>query len=114
MRPSSVKVGYLTFEVLYVSDRKWRKLEFLDDRACGQTSGALATIWIRTYKDQEEAVTREVLLHELLHTVFYVSSLGAIRPRKKEWEEIVVRTMSPLLLCLLQENPDLADYLNGV
>lgn len=113
MRPSLVKVGHLDFKVKYLPDKEWQKDEDLEDSAMGLTECTSARIWIRLFDNQNETVTREVLLHEILHAIFYVTSLSEIRPNK-DWEETSIRAIAPTLLSVLRHNPKVSIYLSGV
>lgn len=54
---------------------------------------------------------RETLMHELLHVVCDVTGLHTEWGNRKE--ERIVRRLSPMLLELLQRNPDLVKYLTA-
>lgn len=115
LRPLALKVGYLSFRVEYVTDYEWQKRTDLDDSDSGQMQGYTATISVRVYDGQDEDVTREVLLHELLHAIFYVTSLTTKNPKlMDDWEEETIQAVSPTLLGVFKDNPELSDFINDV
>jgi hypothetical protein len=54
----------------------------------------------------KKSVAKETLLHELLHAVVYPSLNG-----KTATDEDFVTSMAPVLLQVIQENPELLEYL---
>jgi hypothetical protein len=57
--------------------------------------------------DQSTVVARDTLLHEVLHAVIANTSLGLGRKA----EERLIRTLSPQLLAVLRDNPQLVLFL---
>lgn len=112
-RPTEIKVGYLSFSIKYVSDFVWTKQKDLDQNASGLMEGVSGKIWVRLTTNQHESVTKEILLHEVLHAIFFVTSLYAAKPGK-DWEEYTVRHTAPALLDVLVSNPELTKYLTSV
>lgn len=111
-RPTRIKVGYLTFNVDYLTEAGWKKAGH-DDDAGGHMEGYTGTISVRVQSaKQHEDCTREILLHEIMHACWYVA--GFFSENLKEFDDIeessILRT-SPILLSVLQDNPDLMAYL---
>lgn len=113
-RPTSLRVGYIDFTVEYLEEADWEAQGFPDSDG-GQTNGSQARIVIRQPEKQHEIHTKEILLHEILHAVFYSSGLtieGGLR-QVEDIEEHVVGRLSPVLLQTLRDNPELAAYLQS-
>lgn len=113
-RPDAVRVGYMIFDVKYLSEKQWKAAD-LDDQDAGNCEGWKGLIRIRLQGDeQHETATRELLMHELLHACWYVAGLFATDLRKlDDVEEDIVRVTSPVMLQVLRDNPDLMAYLQG-
>lgn len=61
--------------------------------------------------NQSESSKRDTLLHEVLHCVTFVMGMGKTIEEMPE-EELVLR-LSPQLLSVLRDNPELLSYLTG-
>lgn len=113
-RPTSVKIGYITFGIEYLSDDQWKEKEFSDDDG-GRCFGAEATIFVRDNGKIDQIHIREILLHEILHACFYSSGL-AIEDNlrvQENIEEHVVWRVSPVLLDTLRSNPEVSRFLES-
>lgn len=64
---------------------------------------------IALHPAQSADLKREKLLHEVLHAAFFAA--GGFPGGDDEQEEAVVRTLSPLLIEVLRDNPALVAYL---
>lgn len=65
---------------------------------------------IRLDAQRPESAVAETFLHEVLHCVWSMTSLGAEKDLDEQ-EEAVVTALAPWLLELIQRNPDLMAYL---
>lgn len=61
--------------------------------------------------DRPLMLTREIVLHELLHAVIAISGTRAVMEMDSEYEESMIAVLSPALLCVLRDNPALMDFL---
>lgn len=114
-RPTKIKVGYITFDVIYLDDEAWAANPELSDGDAGQTNGSRAEIHVRLATGQHEIHMKEVLLHEVLHACFYASGItieGTLRVQD-DIEEYTVARVSPVLLQTLRDNPQLSKYLES-
>lgn len=112
-RPTIIQVGYIPFDVTYLDDEAWDK-KGLDLGDGGQCNGAKGTIDIRD-TDQHPIHVKEILLHEVLHACFYASQMTIENRlhREEDIEETVVGRLSPVLLQVIRDNPDLVDFLRS-
>lgn len=60
---------------------------------------------------QSPASMRDTLLHEALHAVWWVAGGEKLLDMDKDAEEQLIRLLSPWLLCLLRDNPDMIKFL---
>ena len=95
--PKTIKVGAHVYSVL----RK-TKTQMPDDLG----SCDVDTLQILIRQKIRKSVARETLLHELLHACTYPSFLG-----KTLTDEDFVEAVAPVLLQVIQDNPDLLAYL---
>lgn len=100
--PTSIKVGPFRFSVS-LDGRRMSEVA-VNRQRIGQTDLIHGTIHIEP--DMPEQHQRETLLHEVIHAVHYVVNA----PEKMTQEEAVSNT-APMLLDVLQSNPDLVAYL---
>ncbi len=103
--PSRIEIGPFTYKI------KERK-HVVNDRGeplDGKLSFQNHVIHIR--KSLTPQAKRETLIHEILHGIWgiTVSALSDITPT----EEHIVYLMSPLILTVLQKNPDVAKFILG-
>lgn len=97
--PKMVHVG--------VSDYRIRQVKRLD--VLGETDSNNAEILLK--KAQAPSVLRDTLVHELLHAVVYASGYFKVADLDRTSEENLVVTLSPWILAILRDNPDLVEYL---
>lgn len=65
------------------------------------------------YDDRmHQSALRETLLHETLHAVWAATGLPAVEGANDE-EEVIVASLSPLLLGVLRDNPRLVTFLTA-
>ena len=95
--PKTVKVGAHVYTVL-------RKPASMLKEQLGECDFDKLIICVR--KQLRKSVAKETLLHEVLHATTYPSL-----NEKTATDEDFVTAMSPVLLQVLQENPDLLEYL---
>jgi len=96
--PKSIKVGPHTYTVL-------RKQASAFDEAIGFCDNNSLQIWIK--KRLRKSKAQEILLHEVLHTV----TLQCLDGVKELGDESFVTATAPVLLQVIQDNPDLLEYL---
>jgi len=96
--PASVKVGPHWYKIL----RKPKKL-MPDD--LGSFDSTTLQIWVRQRLRKSKAA--EILLHECLHACLHSVANGV----SQNEEEDFVGGTSPVLLQVLQDNPELVEYL---
>lgn len=113
-RPKSVRVGWLReVKIHWLSNKKWRKHESLDDHEGGCFFGGSKEIYIRLVDDQHEDLNRETLWHEIIHAVYFETNIVNTQNviRHKHMEEAVVGSLSGPLLAVLRDNPKILKYL---
>ena len=93
--PSNVKVGYFDYDIKEDSNLI---------EALGQTK--LDKLTIQIDPNYPEQIIKETLLHECLHAVLRGTYIVS-----DETEEKLVSIMSPALMLLVKDNPDLKKYL---
>lgn len=92
-----VKVGPFRYRV--------RRTRRMDENLYGHCDHEKQEILLRAGLVHDQAA--DTLLHEVLHAVFFVSHNG--RPPKRE-EKLILR-ITPVLLAVLRDNPELIAYL---
>lgn len=115
VRPTSLKVGHTTYKIQWWSEKKWLKRD--DPERSGSTWYGVAKIRLRLetsgHAIQEDAL-RETLLHEILHACWEQANLGGRgKIEDNELEELIVASLSFPLITVLQENPDVVEYLHA-
>ena len=96
-KPKKIKIGPYTFEVFF------RKPKSKD-------------VGFVSFKKQEISVTpgkldamQEVLMHEALHAILWVSGVSAAWDEDEE--ERLVGALSPYLTTLIKENPEFTNFI---
>ena len=97
--PASVKVGYIDYEI-----RLWSALEAQSSHRLGEADHL--TQVIRVSQALAPRAFAEVLLHELLHALFYVYNI-----QDEDREERTVGTLSTAIAAMWRDNPELVAYL---
>lgn len=114
VRPTSVKVGHMTYGIKWVSEKKYMKKHGTDSG--GMTVSLTNTIYIRLGEDglmASEDRLREVLCHEILHTCWHMGSMAeyAGKVDEDELEEWNVANLAPHLMTVFSNNPHIVEYL---
>lgn len=102
--PRLIKVGPFYYEV-----KRWKRMPADNSEAWGMCDRATNVILLSEVPGPQKQ--REVLLHEVLHAIYGTTGLCS---KDNVPEEMVVTDMSPALLQVLRDNPDLVDYLVAV
>ena len=80
----------------------------------GKTDSSTKTITI--YKCKNDEITRETLLHELLHVVMEDKAEAVFNfesdTKSYDKEENLIRLISPVLMQLIVDNPELWQFLS--
>ena len=66
-------------------------------------------IWIE--ECQAAGPMAETVLHEVLHACWDKTTLSLLPSTDSDVEEMIVKSLTPVLLDTLQRNPELVDYL---
>ena len=105
-KPVKFKSGCFNWKI------KWS--EETAEELYGKTDHTTKTVTI--YQCASDEVTRETLLHELIHVVLEdkVEAIFNFDPDKKDFdkEENLVRLVSPALMQLINDNPELVRFLS--
>jgi len=109
--PSRIAVGPFTLKVDTSKKAQERIDRDNDGPLYGMWDGRQATILLSTRS--AETITRETLLHELLHAIIELSGAAAVHIKDSDEEEGIVRALTPMLLDTLRRNPRLIEYLRG-
>lgn len=109
-RPESVRVGFSVYRVEWLEDKDWPEENKEDGGLC---YNGKALIQIRTNPLFDESIMRECLLHEVMHAIWFHNGLATRPPKGNEddREEIVIGSLSPGILAVVQDNPTLFEYL---
>jgi hypothetical protein len=112
-RPTSVKIFFLTYRINYYTEPEWLASP-LDNDLAGQCDSNASCMHIRISPSIHEQMLREVVLHEILHAIWWHMGLrdNPIQADDVEAheEEHVLRT-SHGLMPVMQENPKLMAWL---
>ena len=96
--PKTIKVGPHVYSVL-------RKPASTLGENIGHCDSSSLQIWVKQRLRKSKA--QEILLHEILHALI----LQALDTEEKHDDEAFVVVVAPLLLQVIQDNPDLLAYL---
>lgn len=113
--PSEIKIGAYTYKV-YNDVESWERLLAFDEDAVAVVgSTVLLRAEIYVMPGMPFHVTRDTLIHEILHAIFNQTDLiGAIYalefPDNVVLEEHLVRGITPWLTTVMVENPELLAY----
>lgn len=99
--PIAIKVGATTYDVA-VKKR-------LPENRYGDTRNGIASI--RLNKVMTLGPTQDTLLHEVLHAVVHVSGMQNVLEFSDESEEKMIRILTPWILGVIRDNPELIEYL---
>ena len=103
--PETIRIGPHTYEIRHDPETAKRV------RAAGHAGNSEASqLLIQLDVDLPHTQLADTLLHEALHCMWNQTSLPAGLSAE---EEAVVLALSPLLLGVLRDNPELVAYLTG-
>lgn len=106
MPPSQIRILHLTIPVVWDAARLLR----ITENEGEALHGIYQQNTIYVSPAGPEPRKKETLLHEILHAIIDQTAL-ATGPLSGDNEEIVVRTLAPLLLHTLQNNKAIVRYL---
>jgi hypothetical protein len=110
-RPTKVLVGGLVYRVKYdeasLKAAKARELEDLNGHCANDQ------LLITVDGSMAEPNVREILLHEILHACHWAAGAPLTLMKEDDPEEGLVRVLSPRLMGVLRNNPDVLEYLLG-
>lgn len=111
-RPDHVFIGHMTFRIEYLNQDEWDAANENPDMV-GSARHLQGSIRIRLVSNMTDSNIREVLVHEILHCIWSTSMLNQTHVHfpDKDREEEIVAVQSPLLLFVLQNNPEVMAYL---
>jgi hypothetical protein len=107
--PDHVDIGPFRYTIIRDERARLRMQEATQTLLLGHTD--LDNLTVIIGEKMPAGLARETLMHELLHVVCEVTGLHEKWGKSKE--ERIVRRLSPMLLELLQRNPDLVKYLTA-
>lgn len=117
VRPKSVRIGPHVYKILY-SQKSWRKYlgKTAEKQYAGKTHTLRNRIFINAFS-MSLSQQQETLLHEILHAVLAVTGwtddeYGWPTESRDLIEEHLIRQVAPIFLQILQDNPDLVEWLN--
>lgn len=105
--PTGIKVGA---QHLTVKTEQAEEME--RDGIDGRYRGSIALIQIRG--DRPIQAIRDTLLHECLHAILFIDGICSALGLNHDKEEKLVGLLTPRLLALLRDNPQLVAYLTEV
>lgn len=105
-KPTKFKSGCFNWKIYWSEEQA--------DEIYGKADTHTKTVTI--YKHKNEEMLIETLLHELLHVVMEdkAEAIFNFDPDKKDFdkEENLIRLISPVLMQLINENPELIRFLS--
>lgn len=113
--PKRINIGGFKWTIKFVHDKKWQADNRLKDDEGGCTWPGSLQLWIRYDEEINPDVVREVIMHEVLHAIYFHTgtSVGVEHVKRKQIEEYCVSAHSPVLFAALRDNPRLLAYLMG-
>lgn len=112
-RPTSVKVLTIEYNIRWLDEDEWYG-ERMDPDALAMTERDKALVSMRADGTAHEDSMRATLLHELLHCCTQATRLDRYITQVDDAEEFFIGQMSPVLMSLLNDNPDVVAYLLSV
>lgn len=109
-RPTRIKVLTVTYEVQWLTEDQWYA-NHLDGDAVGLTSRDGGEILMRTDPTTNEDSLRATLLHEVMHACTQTTRLDKHLDAVDDKEEFFVALVAPILLLVMNDNPNLVAYL---
>lgn len=108
--PEVIKVGPFLYKICADED-SWHQLQIdeqiRDDENWGFCQQKTSTIYINP-STRSLAMRQAILIHELFHAIIFVA--GEFFGKKRQPEFFILHT-APLWLTVLQDNPQLVEYL---
>lgn len=108
--PEHIDIGPFRYTITSDELARHRAQETAQTILLGHTDHDALTVILS--EKMPDGLARETLMHELLHVVNEVTGLRTKWGNAKE--ERIVRRLSPILLELLQRNPDAVSFLTAV
>lgn len=93
-------------DVVYIGQVPWSVVESDTIEDFGETDSMGARLLIRA--DQHPDQKRDTLLHELLHSLVFTYGIPM---GDAESEEVIIKSLTPVLLDVLASNPKLVERL---
>ena len=105
-KPTKFKCGCYNWQIYWSQEEA--------DEMYGKTDSSTKVVTI--YKCKNDEITRETLLHELLHVVMEDKAEAIFNfdsdSKNYDKEENLIRLISPVLMQLIMDNPELFDFLS--
>ena len=105
-KPTKFKAGCYSWQIYWSQEEA--------EEMYGKTDSHNKVVTI--YKCKNDEILRETLLHELLHVVMEDKAEAVFNfdPDKKEYdkEENLIRLISPVLMQIINDNPELWQFLS--
>ena len=96
-------------KTVFIGAADYRIVEKRHFDLLGETENVDCRIKLRA--KQAPSCKRDTLLHEVLHAIIFCSGMVKTEDLSHEAEERLVRQLSPWILALLRDNPQLVSYL---
>ena len=112
-RPTRVKVLTMKYTIRWLNEDQWYAERYPDD-ALGLTERDKALVSLRADATANEESMRATLLHELLHCCTQATRLDKYITQVEDPEEFFIGQMSPVLMSVLNDNPNVVAYLLSV
>lgn len=116
-KPKHVVVGVNTYRIYY-SKKKW--LKYAPHRNPDEHSGLMLPergVILLTGWQLTGAALRDTVVHEILHALFaehsFANMPGDLPGEKSDLEEYIILLITPHLLQVLMDNPELFDWIRG-
>lgn len=107
--PAMVRVGPATYRVTSDAAEHAKACQRVGDGLLGSTTFKSCVITIDP--DQAHDCKTDTVLHEVLHCVTQMA--GLLSEWGEEKDEAVVTRLTPVLLGVIRDNPDLISYLKA-
>lgn len=108
-RPKKIVVGHVTYRVHYYEEAEWLGGP-QDNDLVGYYEAPQACIHIRLVPNCHENFLREVMVHEIIHAVWFHQNIRDVEV-DESGEEKVVANVALGLLPVLRQNPKLMAWL---
>lgn len=116
-RPSSVKVGLVTYQIRWLTQEEWQ-LGNHDENAGGLTYHRQQYIAVQLLPGSQEITYQEILFHEIQHAVWGISMMSAYdftaaASHDGDVEEAAIRMTTPIFMMVLRDNPEVFKYITS-